>query len=104
MTFSELYFYTGFESNISLILSSIFGVGRSSVLVTRRNEKANMTATMMFGWFCVSLLYVFSYLPYGRFFNSIGGNNAALLAYMYIYFYLSGGFLRSSVYKFSFIM
>lgn len=48
-------------------------------------------------WYAVALCavyYTFSYLPYGRFFNRLGGNGASLLAYAYIYFYFGTTILR----------
>ena len=44
--------------------------------------------------FLMSLWYAFSYLPFGRFFNRIGGNTASTVAYMYLYLYTSGLYLR----------
>lgn len=44
--------------------------------------------------FLCSLWYVFSYLPFGRFYNFLGGNNAALLAFVYIFVYMSSTALR----------
>lgn len=44
--------------------------------------------------FMVSLWYAFSYLPYGRFFNRLGGNDATLLTFMYIFIYVSGLYFR----------
>ena len=47
--------------------------------------------------FLMSLWYAFSYLPFGRFFNRIGGNLASTLAYVYLYLYTSGLYLRLNV-------
>lgn len=48
--------------------------------------------------FIVCIWYSFSYLPYGRFFNRLGGNDATLVAFMYIFIYMSGlGFRYSSL-------
>lgn len=40
--------------------------------------------------FLVCLWYAFSYLPYGRFFNRLGGNDATLATFAYIFVYISG--------------
>lgn len=55
--------------------------------------------TELFYWgtyavFLVTLWYAFSYLPYGRFFNRLGGNDATLLAFAYIFIYVSGVYFR----------
>ena len=44
--------------------------------------------------FGMAMWYAFSYLPYGRFFNRLGGNSASLATYIYIFIYLSGPYLR----------
>lgn len=38
--------------------------------------------------FVLSLFYVCSYLPYGRFFTSVGGNSATTWSFIYIILYL----------------
>lgn len=43
----------------------------------------------MFYVFFMSLLYIFSFLPSGRFYNALGGNFGMLFAYIYILIYLS---------------
>lgn len=37
------------------------------------------------------LTYTFSFLPYGRFYNQIGGNNIMLLSYLFVFIYLGFG-------------
>lgn len=44
--------------------------------------------------FVVSLWYIFSYLPFGKFFNRLGGNGAGLLAFIFIFVYMSSTYLR----------
>lgn len=44
--------------------------------------------------FLICIWYAFSYLPFGRFFNRLGGNGASLLAYVYLFIYLSSSYLR----------
>lgn len=41
-----------------------------------------------FSLFLISVWYTFSYLPYGRFFNRLGGNEVSLYVYSYLYLYL----------------
>lgn len=40
-------------------------------------------------------LYTTSFLPYGRFYNRLGGNIAMLYSYMFVYIYLSSAQLRN---------
>lgn len=51
---------------------------------------------MSYYTFLMAMLYAFSYLPYGRFFNRLGGNDATLLTFVYIFIYVSGIYFRSS--------
>jgi len=39
-------------------------------------------------------LYTASFLPYGRFYNRLGGNVGSLGAFMYVFSYLTFPFLR----------
>ena len=43
----------------------------------------------MFYIFVMSCLYIFSFLPYGRFYNALGGNVGMLFSYIFILIYLS---------------
>jgi hypothetical protein len=52
-------------------------------------------------------LYASSFLPYGRFYNRVGGNVGMLGAYFYLFFYLTATSLRRPYWLdlyFSFIM
>ena len=40
-------------------------------------------------------LYTTSFLPYGKFYNRLGGNVAMLYSYMFVYVYLSCAPLRN---------
>ncbi len=46
--------------------------------------------------FILAILYSLSFLPYGRFYNKIGGNVVLLLSYFYIFSFLTFMFLRNS--------
>jgi len=45
----------------------------------------------------MSALYTSSFLPYGRFYNRLGGNSGMLFSYLYVLAYLTFSFLRKSV-------
>jgi uncharacterized membrane protein len=44
--------------------------------------------------FLVCIWYAFSYLPFGRFFNRLGGNDSSLMTYAFLFIYLGGVSLR----------
>jgi hypothetical protein len=43
-------------------------------------------------------MYCTSFLPYGRFYNRLGGNVGMLGAYMYVFFYLGFPIFRRPVF------
>jgi len=49
-----------------------------------------------YGFFMISIAYTLTYLPYGRFYNRLGGNLMFLIAYFYIFSFLTFLFLRNS--------
>lgn len=49
-----------------------------------------------FSIFFMTLMYSMSYLPYGRFYNKVGGNSGLLLSYFYIFGFLLFNFIRNS--------
>lgn len=44
--------------------------------------------------FLTAMWYAFSYLPYGRFFNRLGGNTSNVICYGYLFIYLGTSYLR----------
>ena len=62
----------------------------------------NFFYQITFAVFLTCLWYAFSYLPYGRFFNRLGGNTASMLVYTYLFFYLCCPNLRKpKIYSFT---
>ena len=51
--------------------------------------QVNLIYQLTFGFFIMSCLCAASFLPYGRFYNRLGGNLGMLGAYIYIFMYLS---------------
>ena len=49
---------------------------------------------LLYTWFFMCALYTTSFLPYGRFYNRLGGNIAMLYSYMFVFIYLSCPWLR----------
>ena len=51
---------------------------------------------LSYGLFLITLVCTLSYLPYGRFYNRIGGNLIFLSAYFYIFLFLAFASIRNS--------
>jgi len=58
------------------------------------NVENNLYTQETFGLFFFCCLYTTSFLPYGRFYNRVGGNTGSLMSFMYIFSYLTFPFLR----------
>ena len=58
--------------------------------------ESNLQWQLSFALFIVAIAYVSSYLPYGRFYHSIGGNFMTLYSYLYIFSYLGFTFIKYS--------
>jgi hypothetical protein len=56
--------------------------------------EANLYHQFFYTTFIMSCLYTSSFLPYGRFYNRLGGNIGMLAAYLYVFFYLTFPSLR----------
>jgi len=54
----------------------------------------NLFYQIFFGFFLFCALYTSSFLPYGRFYNRLGGNVGMLGSYFYVFFYLTFSFIR----------
>ena len=53
------------------------------------NQEINLYYQTFYGFFIGAALYTTSFLPYGRFYNRLGGNIGMLGAYMFVFIYLS---------------
>lgn len=60
--------------------------------------ESNLYHQITYAFFIMCALYTTSFLPYGRFFNRVGGNWGFLGAYFYVFFYLSFFWLRRPVF------
>jgi hypothetical protein len=58
------------------------------------NSELNLFFQLTYVFFIMSALYTSSFLPYGRFYNRLGGNIGMLGAYFYVFTYLSVTSLR----------
>nr|QLI42464.1 cytochrome b [Pseudocohnilembus persalinus] len=61
------------------------------------NLEMNIYHQMTYGLFIGCCLYVTSFLPYGRFYNKLGGNIGLIYAYMYVFCYLGFTVFRRPV-------
>lgn len=57
----------------------------------------NLVYQIIYGFFFFCALYTFTFLPYGRFYNRLGGNFGMLCAYFFIFFYLAFPFFRKQI-------
>lgn len=85
-------------AGVNSLLLNIYARAR---IISKRNLYATngveVQSCFYLAWYAVALCavyYTFSYLPYGRFFQRVGGNGASLLAYAYIFFYFGTTILR----------
>ena len=60
------------------------------------NYDLSLQWLISFTIFFIAILYSLSFLPYGRFYNKVGGNFALLFTYFYIFGFLLFMFIRNS--------
>lgn len=72
------------------------------LLSTRYHIDITLFNQIIFYIFLMSLLYIFSFLPYGRFYNALGGNVGMLFSYIYILIYLSFNNFKNFFWNFFF--
>ena len=77
-----------------LLLNSFFLKRRKFYKNSFFNVELNMFFQTTYALFVMNSLYASSFLPYGRFYNRLGGNIGMLGAYFYMFAYLSLTFLR----------
>lgn len=86
------------ESNLyyrrKLLLNSFYLKRKNFFKNSFFNVELNMFFQTTYALFVMSALYASSFLPYGRFYNRLGGNLGMLGSYFYMFSYLSLTFLR----------
>jgi len=60
--------------------------------------ETNLFYQLTYAFFIMCALYTTSFLPYGRFFNQIGGNWGFLGSYFYLFFFLAFFWLRRPIF------
>jgi len=73
----------------SLLFSRYKIKKRSFYSGTYYNMEINFYHQIMYGLFIMCTLYTTSFLPFGRFYNRLGGNVGFLLSYMFVFCYLA---------------
>lgn len=101
--YSELYKLILKHKFLKFIISEKFINTRFQKLNTKIynswntiNYDISLQWLLSFAFFLLAILYTLSYLPYGRFYNKVGGNAALLLSYLYIFGFLTFMFIRNS--------
>nr|YP_010183558.1 cytochrome b [Paramecium gigas]QVG61507.1 cytochrome b [Paramecium gigas] len=61
-------------------------------------NEANLIHQLGFFFFVMCVLYTTSFLPYGRFYNQLGGNLGFLGSYFYVFAYLAFPFIRKPLF------
>lgn len=89
-----LFYQVNLKSNTDFFLEkqeSLFFYKQHGIIFKKRQTyvEFNFFYQLMFWLFFMSVLYCTTFLPYGRFYNQVGGNNGLLFAYFFILFYLT---------------
>ena len=77
-----------YSKKICTFNSKIFGL---NTFFSSGNQlvEINFFYQLTYSFFFFCALYTFTFLPYGRFYNRLGGNIGMLGAYFYVFFYLA---------------
>jgi hypothetical protein len=79
-----------------LLLNSFFLEKKNFFKNSSINIELNVFFQTTYALFVMSAFYTSSFLPYGRFYNRLGGNSGMLASYLYVLAYLTFSFLRRS--------
>ena len=71
-------------------------ITRNFVFWNNLNYDLSLQWYLTYGLFLITMACTLTYLPYGRFYNRIGGNLMFLLAYFYIFAFLAFSSIRNS--------
>ena len=71
--------------------------------VSFTNSELSLFFQFTYTMFIMSAMYASSFLPYGRFYNRLGGNKAMLAAYLYVFIYLTFTSLRRPVFLYDYM-
>jgi quinol-cytochrome oxidoreductase complex cytochrome b subunit len=84
------------NKSIGLMFLLNWGSDKYVVQWEKIQTETNLQWQLTFTCFILAIAYACSYLPYGRFYHSIGGNHITLFSYIYIFSYLGFNLVRYS--------
>ena len=72
---------------------------KSAIIITTffKNIEYNLFYKFFFYFFFIMFLYATSFLPYGRFYNRLGGNNIMLFAFIFIFFFVGFKNIKNNI-------
>jgi len=94
--FSELMAYRPLRSIGSFSAGKDRSFGKFAVRWTKIYVENSLYYLSLYSIFFIAIMCTLTYLPYGRFYNRLGGNFAMLFAYLFIFSYLGLPYLRYS--------
>lgn len=90
----ETQAYKSNKSIFVIVISGLIFLSKKVVQLQKVYTDQDLYFRATYLVYLIAVWYAFSYLPFGRFFNRLGGNDSSLLAYVYIFIYLGGSTLR----------
>lgn len=92
--YSELQSYKVLRSILTYFITSYKNFGKSVIRWSRIFIENSLIYLISYTIFILSIACTLTYLPYGRFYNRLGGNFSMLFSYLYIFSYLGLIYLR----------
>ena len=89
LNYSEFQEYYSIKAFFTSIYYWVKGLSKKLINLSKVSPEKEWYYQVTYIVMSVSLWYVFSYLPFGRFFNRLGGNGATLLALIYLFCYIN---------------
>ena len=94
LNYSEFQEYYSIKAFFTSIYYWVKGLSKKLINLSKVSPEKEWYYQVTYIVMSVSLWYVFYYLPFGRFFNRLGGTGATLLALIYLFVYMSSTYLR----------
>jgi len=85
-----------FFSKNKMISSYFFLFNTYNFRISKSNVEYTLFYQTAFAILMMSIFYTTTFLPYGRFYNRLGGNVGMLVSYLYIFTYLGTSFLKKN--------
>jgi len=93
---TELGAYRGLRSGSSYFIWTKLSFARTTTRWTKIYIENSLFYLIMYSLFIISIACTLTYLPYGRFYNRLGGNFAMLVSYLFVFSYLGFPYFRYS--------